>query len=60
MPWCDPCAKYWAPNALKPGGACPTCDTVLATKGALRMEARSLGVPAPGEPGKMPHSEAFE
>ncbi len=49
MPWCDDCAKYWAPNAMKTSGACPTCDKVLATKGALRMEARSLGVPGPGE-----------
>jgi hypothetical protein len=49
MPWCDACAKYWAPNALTAQAACPTCDRVLATKGALRMEARSLGVPGPGE-----------
>ena len=49
MPWCDPCAKYWAPNAMEENGACPQCKTVLATKGALRMEARSLGLPAPGE-----------
>jgi hypothetical protein len=49
MPWCDDCAKYWAPNAMKAGGSCPTCNKVLATKGALRMEARSLGVPGPGE-----------
>jgi hypothetical protein len=34
---------------MKAGGSCPTCNKVLATKGALRMEARSLGVPGPGE-----------
>ena len=49
MPWCDPCAKYWAPNALAENGSCPTCHAVLATQGALRMEARSLGMPGPGE-----------
>ena len=49
MPWCDACSKYWAPNAMTPEGACPECNRVLATRGALRMEARSLGVPAPGE-----------
>jgi hypothetical protein len=49
MPWCDPCSKYLAPNATTPQGACPTCNTVLATKGALQMEARSLGVPGPGQ-----------
>ena len=49
MPWCDACTKYWAPNTVDDNGACPECKTVLATRGALRMEARSLGVPAPGE-----------
>jgi hypothetical protein len=49
MPWCDSCAKYWAPNAMKTDGSCPDCNRVLATKGAMRMEARSLGVAAPGE-----------
>ena len=49
MPWCDACAAYVAPNATAPGGACPTCHNVLATKGALQMEARSLGVPGPGQ-----------
>lgn len=49
MPWCDTCSKYWAPNAMTPEGACPECKAVLATRGALRMEARSLGLPAPGE-----------
>ncbi len=49
MPWCDTCAQYWAPNAMEKNGACPQCNTVLATRGALRMEARSLGIPAQGE-----------
>jgi hypothetical protein len=34
---------------MEASGACPQCKTVLATKGALRMEARSLGLPGPGE-----------
>ena len=25
MPWCEDCAKYWAPTALNPDGTCPTC-----------------------------------
>ena len=49
MPWCDTCAKYWTPNAMEKNGACPECKVVLATRGALRMEARSLGIPGPGE-----------
>ena len=26
MPWCEPCAKYWTPNAMNNDGTCPTCD----------------------------------
>ena len=43
MPWCDECAKFWNPGSMKPDGSCPSCGRVLATKGALRMEARMLG-----------------
>ncbi len=25
MPWCEDCAKYWAPTALAVDGSCPTC-----------------------------------
>ena len=35
MPWCEPCAKYFAPSALSTDGECPDCqsavDTVLAS-----------------------------
>ena len=55
VPWCDTCSKYWAPNAMKPDGGCPTCGVVLATKGSLQMEARTLGLPGPGqEEGEVP------
>ena len=43
MPWCDPCAKYWAPNAVWANAACPTCGLVLATPRQLRTEAKILG-----------------
>jgi len=29
MPWCDECAKYWAPSTMTPQGACPTCGRDL-------------------------------
>lgn len=25
MPWCEPCARYFAPSALTTEGACPVC-----------------------------------
>jgi hypothetical protein len=29
MPWCEDCAKYWAPSAMTPEGACPRCGREL-------------------------------
>jgi hypothetical protein len=26
MPWCEPCAKYFAPSALSKEGRCPACN----------------------------------
>jgi hypothetical protein len=49
MPWCDKCAEYRAPKDTNTDGSCPGCGTVLGTKGALRTEARALGLPGPGE-----------
>ena len=25
MPWCEDCAKYYAPSAMTEDGKCPTC-----------------------------------
>jgi hypothetical protein len=43
MPWCDACAKYWTPNSVAAGGACPSCGTGLAKARELRSEARVMG-----------------
>jgi len=29
MPWCEDCAKYWAPSAMRDDGTCPTCGRSL-------------------------------
>jgi len=29
MPFCEDCAKYYAPSAMTPDGRCPTCGRVL-------------------------------
>lgn len=29
MPWCEDCAKYWAPSAMCEDGGCPTCGRVI-------------------------------
>ncbi|TSA53090.1 MAG: hypothetical protein D4R44_04325 [Actinobacteria bacterium] len=29
MPWCEECAKYLAPSAMREDGSCPKCLKVL-------------------------------
>jgi hypothetical protein len=29
VPFCEDCAKYWAPSAMRSDGSCPTCGRVL-------------------------------
>ncbi|MDQ3468858.1 MAG: hypothetical protein M3487_03655 [Actinomycetota bacterium] len=29
MPWCEECAKYFAPSAMTADGHCPRCDRDL-------------------------------
>ena len=36
MPWCEECAKYHAPSALRDDGTCPVCG---ATVGESEVQA---------------------
>lgn len=29
MPFCEECAKYWAPSSMREDGSCPTCGRLL-------------------------------
>jgi hypothetical protein len=29
VPFCEDCAKYWAPSAMGADGTCPSCDRPL-------------------------------
>jgi PHP family Zn ribbon phosphoesterase len=31
MPWCEQCAKYMAPSAMRSDGTCPTCGNNVET-----------------------------
>lgn len=52
MPFCEDCAKYWAPAAMTPEGACPTCgreleppqvaSTVTPANAAAKVTAKNL------------------
>jgi hypothetical protein len=49
MPWCEDCAKYWAPSAMRPDGACPTCGRVLQETPRQPITAKNLDVRALAE-----------
>lgn len=31
MPWCEPCAKYFAPSSMTQEGSCPQCGEKIDT-----------------------------
>jgi hypothetical protein len=39
MPWCDECAKYLAPSAMRPDGTCPRCGHDVETAAREAQEA---------------------
>ena len=39
MPWCEDCAKYWTPSALRSDGTCPTCGADVEAAARQTEEA---------------------
>jgi len=55
MPWCEDCAKYYAPSAMTEDGTCPTCGRTLeAPKPPPTVTAKNLDLKklAAGEDGE--------
>lgn len=42
MPWCEECAKYWAPSAMRPDGSCPRCGVIIDGSTRPKATARDL------------------
>lgn len=43
MPWCEPCARYFAPSAMSSEGQCPQCRRTLdSSVNAGRVSADNL------------------
>ncbi len=42
MPWCEDCAKYWAPAAMNEDGTCPTCGRVVEAPVRQPITAKNL------------------
>jgi hypothetical protein len=53
MPWCEDCAKYWAPSAMNADGTCPTCGRSLERTQAEPITAKNIDLKklAAGEDG---------
>jgi hypothetical protein len=39
VPWCEDCAKYWAPTAMNVDGTCPTCGRDVEAAAVRTKEA---------------------
>lgn len=56
MPFCEDCAKYWAPSAMNDDGTCPTCGRtveapqVQSTITAKNLDLKRLAVGDDGDP----------
>ncbi len=51
MPFCEDCARYFAPSAMRPDGSCPSCGRSLgeptaAPTGRRRVTADDLDLRA--------------
>lgn len=42
MPFCEDCARYWAPSAMKPDGSCPSCGRNLGDAPAGQSTRRRV------------------
>ncbi len=55
MPWCEDCAKYWAPTAMAEDGSCPTCRRRLEAPRKAPLTAKSIDLKElAGEDAKAP------
>ena len=49
MPWCEDCAKYWTPSAMREDGSCPSCGTRVAAQQPITAKNLDLHRLAAGE-----------
>lgn len=57
MPWCEECAKYWAPSAMRADGTCPTCGCAVEAQHpitAKNIDLKRLAAGDGEEPVKAP------
>ncbi len=64
MPWCEPCERYYTPNALAADGSCPSCGRPVAAHApdeaddapshGMAHETRAEALGADGRQAKVP------
>lgn len=47
MPWCDTCDRFYNPNTLTAGGACPACGRAVRRETAVPAAAPEETHPTP-------------
>lgn len=58
MPWCEECAKYWAPSAMQPDGSCPRCGMVIEQATQRKLTARQLDLKGLARSTEAAHDDA--
>ena len=51
MPWCEECAKYWAPSAMHEDCTCPVCGGSVAAQQPITARNVNVRKLAAGEGG---------
>jgi hypothetical protein len=44
MPWCEECAKYFAPSAMNADGTCPSCGRSIESQQPAPVTAKNLNL----------------
>lgn len=44
MPWCEECAKYFAPSAMNQDGTCPSCGRSIESQQPAPVTAKTLNL----------------
>lgn len=42
MPWCEECARYFAPSAMNDDGSCPACGRPVEVTAPERVTSKNL------------------
>jgi hypothetical protein len=44
VPWCEDCAKYWAPATMNEDGTCPSCGRMVEAPTRQPITAKNINL----------------